>query len=108
MTSKMVALCLLRLLPRGGSKFRLWLQRKVCRIEFERQTRKLRAWRVFMMRPLETREEGVRRIDPFMLGLPAEIATRVEIALENAPVGAFEMVHIYRKGTYWARWRILY
>ncbi len=42
MTSKMVALCLLRVLPRGGSNFRVWLTRAISRTAFALHTSKLR------------------------------------------------------------------
>ncbi len=77
MTSKMVALCLLRLLPRGGSRFRVWLGKRLVRIEFERQTRRLRAWRVFMMREHGKAYLGERAVDVTTVTLFNELRWKV-------------------------------
>lgn len=105
---KVVALCLLRLLPRGGKNFRLWFGKRLCRAEFERQTHKLRAGRVFMMRPLETRKEGfiqdgAKRIDPFTVSLFSEMDMRVALCKGNKDDG----IGIERVGSIWRRgfWR---
>lgn len=109
---KVVALCLLRLLPRGGSKFRTWFAKRVCKYEFERQTRSLRAWRVFMMRELETRKElkvlrGARAECPYTWQLREELRNTVEKAGDDN--NFWEMIPLTHRATnggrkLWCRW----
>ncbi len=102
MTEKMVALCLLRLLPRGGSRFRVWLGKKLVRTEFERQTRKLRAWRVFLQREHVSSKDYY---EPHDKKLREEIRHVVELAHNTQGFFKFwKLIHLQRRRGKWIRW----
>lgn len=64
---KMVALVLLRLLPRGGSKFRRWFAAAACHLAFTWQTNALRDERVVIRGEPIVETETLRAFERYTL-----------------------------------------